>query len=151
MIKTQSEYLPLLGSSLLRVVAHDLILAHLSRDRRKLRNLALRHPRPIRPRSRGPELFLELGRAVLPHHPEALRPLPRRLLLQSTVETPTERLKSLLKYYPDYFLGRDVYKESGGLDDISGVCHGVVVSTGWVKLTSSGVREALHWHVTYDD
>ena len=69
----------------------------------------------------------------------------------STVESPTERLKSLLKYYPDYFLGRDVYKEWGGLDDISGVCHGVVVSTGWVKLTSGGVREALHWHVTYDD
>ena len=33
----------------------------------------------------------------------------------STVESPSERLKSLLKYYPDYFLGRDVYKEWGGL------------------------------------
>ena len=56
-----------------------------------------------------------------------------------------DREITFLKYFPDYFLGRDVWKEFGK----HGVAHGNVIKTELVN-NDTGKAE-MHWQILYDD
>ena len=56
---------------------------------------------------------------------------------------PHARVKSLLHYSPDWFIGKDVYKD---FPDHGGVYHGLVMSTRLVPDTDKVV-----WRILYDD
>ena len=45
------------------------------------------------------------------------------------IPTNVERLKSILRYDPNYFIGSDVFKMWDGF----GVCHGMIISSQWRK------------------
>ena len=56
---------------------------------------------------------------------------------------PHARVKSLLHYSPDWFIGKDVYKD---FPDHGGVYHGIVLSTRVLPNTDTVV-----WRILYDD
>jgi hypothetical protein len=64
------------------------------------------------------------------------------------IPTNVERLKSILRYDPNYFIGSDVFKMWDGF----GVCHGMIISSQWRKKShTAAVQQMMTWTVVYGD